>query len=75
MSEIGIRFGALSPPLLRQLSGLNVPAGRITKWQKMADAITMLALHDLLSGSEVVKARKKLMRQIAAGVSVCQPQP
>lgn len=72
MSEtqtIGIRFGAMSDPLREQLKNYKVPAKAIAMWQRKADAITLLAVNELLSPAESDRARKRLFGEIRKGVA------
>ena len=68
MSRAGIAFGALAPPLAEQL-GDRLQPQRIALWQRCADAITLLAVHGLLTGAERAKARTRLIKAIDRGAS------
>lgn len=64
--QLSISFGALSPPLVHQLSeqGVSIPVRKEYRLQKAADHIVTLAIAGYLSESEVNKARKRLMKDI-----------
>ena len=50
-------FGAMSPPLSEQIPGHDW-----TLEQKLADAITLLAIRQLLTQTETSKARTRLIK-------------
>lgn len=64
---MNVTFGALSPPLSRQLAGVQ-SREVIRHWQRDADAITRLAVRGLLTEREVGNARLRLCRQIRESV-------
>jgi hypothetical protein len=66
--ELQIAFGAMVDPLSIQLAGLGLPAKRITKWQREADAITQLSISGLLRDPEKTRARQRLMRTILSAI-------
>lgn len=53
-------FGALAPPIAKQLAGMTVARSDVKHWQLDADAITRLAVRDLIPGSAVKAARQKV---------------
>lgn len=57
-----IQFGALAPPLHKQL---NLPPARLKLLQRQADSITVLAVASLLSNAEAHRVRLRLMKRIA----------
>lgn len=61
MKVIGIRFGALCPPLAEQL---QLPRRRLRYLQECADGITALAVGELLTAAEVRRARRRLLKRI-----------
>lgn len=65
--EIGLRFGALSPPVSDQMAeqGHHLPTEIVDAIQKDVDAITRLYLRGHLTGAEVRKARRRVIDQIA----------
>ena len=63
--KLSISFGALAPPLHKQLQTSET---RMRIYQRMADGLTACAIHRVLSESEVAKARGKLARAIAASM-------
>ena len=69
MSEtprVGIRFGAMSDPIQKQLKaqGLKAPPRAIREWQKRADEITSLYVHGFLSPGMATTARTRLFKLI-----------
>lgn len=66
--NIGILFGATAESIYQQLDAQGFLLGGkddvILRWQKIADAITMLAVHGYLPGRNKHKARAKLMKDI-----------
>jgi hypothetical protein len=68
-SVLPIVFGAMADPLKKQLAGYDIEAKRIAKWQREADAITMLAVSGLLRDPEKTRARERLMRTILKAVN------
>lgn len=56
-----LSFGALSPALHVQL---NWPQRRCRFPQRIADAITLLAVHQMASDSEVHEMRERLVKRI-----------
>jgi len=60
----GIAFGALATPLAEQL-GDRLPPQRIAFWQRCADAITLLAVHGLLTDAGRTRARVRLIKAIS----------
>lgn len=65
-TTLQISFGALCPPILGQLkdAGINVNKEDVDRWQRCADSIVRLAVHQILSDSEVHKARQRLLKKI-----------
>jgi hypothetical protein len=62
---IKLHFGALCEPLSRQLIDQGVALNDDGRFQNIADAITMLHLHRIISDSVTHKAQQKLMKQIS----------
>jgi hypothetical protein len=62
---LGIHFGALCPPIAEQAKESGVSLAEPERLQGYADSITNLYFADILSQSEVDKARKRLMKLIA----------
>jgi hypothetical protein len=68
-NKIGIFFGALAPPLVEQLieqKVVKIP-DNINTLQKLSDAVTLLAVHGMLSDSETYRVRNRLLKKIAKG--------
>ena len=61
-----IRFGALADPLHKQF---DVPPSTLETEQKLADAVTLCAIHSALTATEVHKARKRLVKMIEKKVN------
>ena len=66
--KLEITFGAMTDPLKKQLAGYCLPAKRIAKWQREADAITQLSISGLLRDPEKTRARERLLRTIISAV-------
>ena len=66
MSELRIAFGALSKPICEQVGIKNADIDRL---QILADAITRLKIHGILSESQCDSARRKLVKLIGKAVS------
>lgn len=58
-----ILFGALAAPLWQQV---KLPPQKLRDIQRMADSITLLAIHGALSEAEAHRARKRIVKKIAA---------
>lgn len=68
--EVEISIGALSPPIAEQLGqqGLQAAEEDVAKWQVIAKAIVLLAVHDVLTDSARTSAGRKLVKMISRGV-------
>ena len=67
-SDLSLSFGALSPALGKQLreQGLTPHRGQLVdEWQRYADAITTLAIQQLIVDGETTRARHRLLKRIA----------
>jgi hypothetical protein len=75
--EIGMHFGALCDSIDKQLNaqGYSVSAKDSERLQKIANAITMLKMHDIIPDSVVHKAHQKLMHLIANAESLAETDP
>lgn len=69
--KIGLHYGALAPPLKKQLEeqGFVASPKDLARWQANADSINRLYLHSLLTDAEKAKALVRLQKHIAAGVA------
>ena len=56
-----IRFGAMSPELYEQI---DASPDEVELEQKLADAITLCFIHEVLTDSEVHKARKRIVKML-----------
>lgn len=65
---LDITFGAMAEPLKKQLAKFKLPAQRIGKWQRDADAITYLSVGGLLRDPEKTRARERLLRVIISAI-------
>lgn len=67
LGELNLSFGALSEQIITQLARQNVypPIDICENWQKTADAITRLHLHEYITKEVAEKARKKLHKLIS----------
>lgn len=59
-----IAFGALAPPLAKQLPKGYAPRVRVATWQAYADAITLLRVTGLLGEGDAFRAHQRLLRRI-----------
>lgn len=67
--KLSVTFGAMAEPLRKQLAGYGIPAKRIAKWQREADAVTMLSISGVLRDPEKTRARDRIMRTILSAVN------
>lgn len=69
-TTLEVNFGALAPALLDQVreQGFDLPEFSADGLQACATAIVRLHLREILSDSEVKRARSRLMKQISAAV-------
>ena len=76
MGEIGIHFGALADPISKQLNdqGFSLGEKDNERIQKIADAVTMLHLHDIIPESIVVKAHRKVLKLIVDAESIAEQE-
>lgn len=66
--QLAVTFGAMARPIAEQIAahGLGYPFEKSKKWQKIADAITLLSIHGMISDKVKETARTRLMRMITA---------
>lgn len=64
--QIEIQMGALAPSITQQLADqdVDIAPSRSEAWDNQADAITRLMFADILTPSQVEKARQRLMKHI-----------
>ena len=62
--KIRISFGCLAPPLKEQIPNLL----NADHYQKLADSISLLKVHGVLTNSQVRKAEFKLVKKIEAAM-------
>lgn len=64
--QVEIQMGALAPSITQQLAdqGVDIAPSRSEAWDNQADAITRLMFADILTPSQVEKARQRLMKHI-----------
>jgi len=61
-TQFGIHFGALCPPVSKQLTGLA--STEELKWlDKYANAVTLLMVQSILSEAEAHNARKRILKR------------
>ena len=68
MEKIGIQLGAMCPKLTEQLEG-HAPAEKLEFLDRIADSITLLYLHGIITESQVTPARKRLMKKVEETIS------
>jgi hypothetical protein len=75
--EVGIRFGAMSPPIKDQLGeqGWWLPDDVSEAIQKDADAITRLAVRGLLGSNAKMRAHEKLVKNVCDLIAEHRPIP
>jgi hypothetical protein len=70
--QIGMRrtveLGAMSPPLTKQLRGLNVPKARLRILDKLAESLTWCYVHGLLTEPERQRAGQRLIALVGKEV-------
>jgi len=61
-----IQFGAISPAIKTQIKsqGLTAPNNEIARWQRLADAITLLKIQGIITGPQTIAARHRLIRKM-----------
>jgi len=67
---ISIEFGALAAPIEKQLErqGIKIPKEEADRFERIANAIVLLHLRDIIPDSTRDKAREKLMKQISTAI-------
>lgn len=63
---MNIEFGAFAKPLSKQLAKMIADRKDLKMFDRMADAVTMCAVHGLISENEIASARKKIIKKIEA---------
>ena len=66
--SFGVHFGALCEPLHVQLKPFNLKEERVLLFQRMADNITFLGLHSLITDAAKNSARRQLIKKISAEI-------
>lgn len=66
MAKIGLQFGALAPPLDEQLVEQGIAAGvrNLRQLQQDADAVSRLAVRQILTEAEADKARQRIIKRV-----------
>jgi hypothetical protein len=65
-----IQLGLMAPNLKDQLAGFDLAPVDVARFQKDNEAITRLALRNLLPPAEVRKARARLAKQIRKAIGL-----
>jgi hypothetical protein len=70
--SMNLHFGALCNPIIEQLKDQRyiLSESDSDRFQMLADAITTLHLHHIISDSITYKAHQKLMKQISERIHV-----
>ncbi len=70
MTGISIEFGALVAPIGKQLQkqGISIPEKDAERLEKIAHAIILLHLNNMIPDSVRDNARKKLMKEISIAI-------
>lgn len=68
--SVELTFGALADPIGYQLErqGLALPDAERDRLQPLADAITRLSLHAILTDAEMARARRRLAKRVLSVV-------
>lgn len=66
--KLRISFGALSKPLHEQLSEFDLTEEDLEWEQKLADAVTLCHIHNIITEAEKNKARRRLMKRLVKKV-------
>jgi hypothetical protein len=66
--EIGLRMGAIAPPIAQQLSEQGFVLPGVERYQEQSDRISHLNVGQLLTDSEAHRARQRLFKKIMADV-------
>jgi hypothetical protein len=74
-AKVVLIFGAMADPLAKQLKGRGLEENRIAKWQREADAITLLSISGLIRDPEKTRARERLARTIRSALEDQCAQP
>ncbi len=63
---MNIHFGVLADPIRYQLKaqGLKANRSKIVLWQKIADAIMILSVHDYLGDRQRIALRMRLLKRM-----------
>ena len=56
-----IQFGALARPIEEQLADQKLCLPHVERFQRVADAISLLCVQGLLTDAEITRARKRLI--------------
>ena len=59
-----LSFGAMSPPLSSQLSHTRIPMDTLLLFDRIADAMVLLRVKGIMSGTEHTKAVRRLVKLI-----------
>jgi len=64
MQSLSINFGAMCPPIREQFAEQQLAAKSedVAFWQRLADAIALLSIHDLITDAARQRARKRLLK-------------
>lgn len=65
-----LRFGALAPPLIRQITeqGMTASSEAIVLWQKDADALCRVRIRGFIAPAVVARGEKRLARLILQSI-------
>jgi hypothetical protein len=74
MKNLEIKLGALCPKLSEQLEGKYHPK-TLALYDRIADAITILLLNDILTIPQADRARKRLFRKLGLSVPSSKQKP
>jgi hypothetical protein len=58
-------FGPLGPKLSEQLSEDGIPKKELALLDRLADAVVLLSIQDMLSEAEAERARQRLVKRIS----------
>lgn len=67
--KLNIVLGAMAPSLKEQLKPFKFKAPVVRRWDKIADATSLMYIHGYISPSVVDQARKRLIKEIQKAIT------
>lgn len=72
---VRVEFGPMVPMLWEQLRGFELTGLRIDRFQSYADALVRLQMGDLLTDTELTRARRRLLGLIKESILETRDTP